>query len=291
MDGGNGFPTGTSHTVSDLAEGTAYSARVRARYHNSDGNVEQSGPWSTALEVTVASATLPAKPTGLSTNPSHDNVVLSWTNPSDNGITGYQVLRGPDAANLTVLTGDTGNAATSYTDSTVTAETTYVYATRARNTNGLGPQSDGVSAVTPAAPTPPAKPTGLSTTPSHDNVVLSWTDPGDSTITSYQVLRGPDADNLAVLTADTAARRAATTTTPLRPRRPTSTPPGRGTPTGSALSRTRFPRRPRRATVLPAKPTGLLTGSSHNTVLLFWTDPDDDTITGYQILRGLDADS
>ena len=32
VDGGNAFPTGTSHTVTGLEEGTEYSGRVRARY-------------------------------------------------------------------------------------------------------------------------------------------------------------------------------------------------------------------------------------------------------------------
>ena len=55
VDGGNAFPTGTSHTVSDLEEGTEYSVRVRARYH-AGGNVEESGPWSDPpVEVTVSS--------------------------------------------------------------------------------------------------------------------------------------------------------------------------------------------------------------------------------------------
>ena len=84
----------------------------------------------------MAQTPLPAKPTGLSTTPSHDSVVLSWTDPSDNGITGYQVLRGQNADNLAVLTADTGSAASSYTDDSVTAETTYVYAIRARNAGG-----------------------------------------------------------------------------------------------------------------------------------------------------------
>ena len=44
VEGGNAFPTGTSHTVTGLEEGTAYKARVRARYHNSGGKVEKSGP-------------------------------------------------------------------------------------------------------------------------------------------------------------------------------------------------------------------------------------------------------
>ena len=199
--GGNAFPTGTSHTVSDLDEGTEYSVRVRARYRDGNGNVEESGPWSTAVGLTIAG--LPDKPTGLSASPSHDSVLLSWTDPNDNSITGYQVLRGPDAANLTVLNNDTGSGTASYTDNTVDAETTYAYAIRAKNAQGLGPQSDAVPAVTTAAPAPPAKPTGLLTGSSHNTVLLFWTDPGDDSITGYQVLRGPDAANLAVLTEDT----------------------------------------------------------------------------------------
>ena len=61
----------------------------------------------------------------------HDSVRLAWDNPDDDSITGYQVLRGPDADNLGVLVDDTGDANTSHTDDTVEAETTYVYAVRA----------------------------------------------------------------------------------------------------------------------------------------------------------------
>ena len=167
VDGGNAFPTGTSHTVTGLEEGTAYKARVRARYHNSGGKVKKSGPWSAAQEVTVSvtpaptaqppanegrSTNPPAKPAGLITAASYDNVLLSWDNPDDDTITGYQVLRGPDADNLTVLVDDTGSATSSYTDSNVAAQTTYVYAVKARNADGLGPQSDTASVTTPAAP-------------------------------------------------------------------------------------------------------------------------------------------
>ena len=165
--GGNAFPTGTSHTVTGLEEGTAYKARVRARYHNSGGKVKKSGPWSAAQEVTVSvtpaptaqppanegrSTNPPAKPTGLITAASHDNVLLSWDNPDDDTITGYQVLRGPDADNLAALADDTGDANASYTDDTVEAETSYAYAVKARNADGLGPQSDTASVTTPAPP-------------------------------------------------------------------------------------------------------------------------------------------
>ena len=167
VEGGNAFPTGTSHTVSNMEEGTAYKVRVRARYHNSNGKVERSGPWSAAQEFTVSatptpqptptaqpkdtgqkggvqpparigrSTNPPAKPTGLIAGGAHNTVLLSWTNPDDDSITGYQVLRGPNAASLAVLSDDTGDTNTSYTDSSVAAETTYYYAIRARNANGL----------------------------------------------------------------------------------------------------------------------------------------------------------
>ena len=167
VDGGNAFPTGTSHTVSGLEEGTAYKARVRARYHNSSGKVKKSGPWSAAQEVTVSvtpaptaqppaneerSTNPPAKPTGMLTAASHDNVLLSWDDPGDDTITGYQVLRGPDADNLAVLADDTGDANASYTDDSVAAETGYAYAVKARNADGLGPQSDTASVTTLAPP-------------------------------------------------------------------------------------------------------------------------------------------
>ncbi len=151
VQGGNAFPTGTSHTVSDLEEGTEYSVRVRARYHDGGGNITESGPWSDP-PVGLTIAGLPDKPTGLSASPGHDSVLLSWTDPGDGTVTGYQMLRGPDAANLAVLADNTGTAATSYTDSTVDAETGYAYAIRAWNSGGLGPQSDPVSATTTAAP-------------------------------------------------------------------------------------------------------------------------------------------
>ena len=213
--GGNAFPTERSHTVTGLEEGTEYSARVRARYHNSEGNVEESGPWTATQEITVASTPLPAKPTGLSTNPSHDSVGLSWTNPGDDSITSYQVLRGPDAENLAVLTADTGSAASSYNDDSVTAETSYAYAIRARNAGGLSPQSDAVPAITTAAP--PAKPTGLLTGTSSNSVLLIWDDPDDDTITGYQILRGLNANSLTVLANDTGSASASYTDDTVEP--------------------------------------------------------------------------
>ena len=60
VDGGNAFPTGTSHTVSDLKEGTEYSVRVRARYYDGNDNLTESGPWSDPPAELTVSAQLPS---------------------------------------------------------------------------------------------------------------------------------------------------------------------------------------------------------------------------------------
>ena len=170
--GGNAFPTERSLTVTDLEEGTAYKVRVRARYFDGNDVLKESGPWSDAVELTVTAApsedpqeeeggsnqgrstNTPAKPSIVSFGVTHFSVLLLWADPDDDTITGYQVLRGDAKDSLAVLTDDTGDAATtSYTDDSVAAETTYYYAIRARNANGLGEPSDTVTART--HPTPP----------------------------------------------------------------------------------------------------------------------------------------
>ena len=47
--------------------------------------------------------------------------------------------------------------------------------------------TDAVAAAEPSEP--PAKPTGLSATATHDSVTLTWDDPQDESITGYVILR------------------------------------------------------------------------------------------------------
>ena len=99
---------------------------------------------------------VPAKPTSLTATVSADRVSLSWDDPGDSSITGYQVLRrnrDTDATgDFTVIEDDTGSADTGYTDSNVQPETPYVYRVKARNVHGLSDWSGFVRADTPAAP-------------------------------------------------------------------------------------------------------------------------------------------
>ena len=110
-----------------------------------------------------AQAAVPAAPTGLSVSAStHDSVTLAWGDPGDASITGYQVLRrsrdgsshgdGEGAAEFVAVVDDTGSAATSYTDESLTPHTRYVYRVKAKNAAGLSPRSSYVDAETAEAP-------------------------------------------------------------------------------------------------------------------------------------------
>ena len=83
---------------------------------------------------------------------------------------------------------DTGTAATTYTDNTVAASTHYTYHIKAINEHGVSERSRWFHIETLEVPVP-AKPTGLNATATHDQVALTWDDPGDYSITGYVILR------------------------------------------------------------------------------------------------------
>ena len=178
--------------------------RVRARYYQgSDADSPWSGPWAEAMARVMSqppevpsAATAPNLLATALTPEGH--VTLLWQDPSDDSITGYQVLRGPDADSLVVIEQDTGSGGTSYTDTAPPTGQTHTYAVKARNAAGLSPLSNTVTATVPAA-----APTGLTALPTHGSVMLSWDDQDHGGITGYKVLRGPDADSLEAVAMDT----------------------------------------------------------------------------------------
>ena len=64
----------------------------------------------------------------------------------------------------------------------LTNDITYTFAVRAVNPSGDGPASTATGVPVPV----PAAPVNLSATPGDGRVTLSWTDPGDASITKYQ---------------------------------------------------------------------------------------------------------
>ena len=181
--------TGSTYTLVDADTGKAISVRVS---FTDDADNEETLT-SVATDAVTAAPEPPAKPTGLSSTVSHDTVTLNWEDPNDNSITGYVILRRDkeihEEGTFVTVAPDTGSAANTYTDDTVEPSKQYVYRIKAINAHGLSEISSWVRAYTPATSEPPAKPTGLSATATHDQAVLTWDNPGDDGITGYVILR------------------------------------------------------------------------------------------------------
>ena len=201
--------TGLTYTLADGDEGKAITVRVS--FTDDAGNEETLTSAAADAVVGAQPTEPPDKPRGLeATATTHDSVTLTWDDPGDDSITGYVILRripGVDPeGHFDDLVADTGTAATSYTDDTVSAGTRYTYRIKAINGAGTSERSRWSHIDTPAAPVPD-KPTGLFATESHGQVVLTWDDPGDDSITGYVILRRVRVNNtggdFSVLVADT----------------------------------------------------------------------------------------
>ena len=147
--------TGSTYTLTASEEGKTI--QVRVSFTDDAENDESLTSTATAA---VTALQRPGKPQGLTGTVAHDVVSLTWDDPDDASITGYQILRRDRAVHgpgqFDVHVDDTGSTATSYVDRDVAAETRYVYRIKARNAAGLSARSDYFNADTPATPNTPA---------------------------------------------------------------------------------------------------------------------------------------
>ena len=136
----------TTHTDDTAEPSRKYVYRIKAI--NAAGLSEISS-W-------VRAYTPPAKPTGLSASATDDQAVLTWDDPGDDAINGYVILRripGVDPeSQFSELVSNTGTAALTYTDGSVSAETRYTYRIKAINEHGTSERSRWLHIDTPAAP-------------------------------------------------------------------------------------------------------------------------------------------
>ena len=175
-------PSGTSHTVTGLTNGTTYYFKVAA--------VNSVGTGTQTSSVSAVPATTPGVPQSLSATHGNAQVALSWSAPSSDGgeaVTGYKVYQSTDDASFTLVASPSG---TSHTVTSLTNGTQYYFKVAAVNAVGTGSQTSSVNA-TPA--TTPAAPTSLAATNGDTQSVLTWTAPtdtGGSAITGYKVKWG-----------------------------------------------------------------------------------------------------
>ena len=285
--------TGTDMYFGDsiVDAGKTYQVRVRAVYDADGDEAAWNGPWSDTETQRVRSNP-PQAPGSLSIGVvNHDGVSLSWSAPTHDVLTGYRVLRGVGAASLDTLA-ELGVDARSYTDTATDGATTYHYAVVALSQDGDSPRSSAVSAttpprtpVTPVIAGAPDAPTGLTgTLDGNGGVTLSWTDPNDSAITGYRVLRGADARSLVVIAEDTGSAAVSyTDAAPAANATHVYAVQARNAVGLSQLSATFS------ATTLNP-PFGVGADVGAFDVMLSWRTPDGDGITGCQVLRGATAD-
>ena len=173
---------------------------------------------------------------------------------------------------------------------------------------------------------PPTAPTGLTESQvSHDSLTLTWDDPQDTSITGYRILRGAEVGNLSSIEADTGSNNteytdatvepettyhyavlamsqdgdgaqspAISITTPAEPveEEPVEEEPVEEEPVEEEpVEEEPVEEEPVQEEPVeenpPAAPTDLTASNvAHDTLTLSWDDPQDDSITGYRILRG-----
>ena len=139
-----------TYTDDSVAADTSYTYRIKAINRH---GVSELSRW---VRADTPAPPVPATPTGLTATASHEQVVLSWDDPQDDNITGYVILRRNRATTapgeFTELVADTGSAANTYADDSVSADTSYTYRIKAINRHGVSELSRWVRADTPEAP-------------------------------------------------------------------------------------------------------------------------------------------
>ena len=300
--------TTTTYTVTGLSIGTTYAFKVRAVNGNGDGVA------SDEASVTVAWQGIPSKPSGLAATAGNGEVTLKWAAQPNQRISAWEYQykessssNWPDDSNSVTGTG----ATTSRTVSGLTAGTAYDFRIRASQGSGNeGPWSDAVTA-TPLAESPPSTPgvtvseesltvteaAGASRTATY-TVVLNTAPSGTVTVTPTSA--DPDAvmvspANLRFTSSDYSTAQTVTVTGVEDADRTNESVMvnhgvmgyGSGaTAVTSAASVTVMVTDDDR----PAAPTGLTATGGNARVILRWSDPDDASITEYEVQQKKGSD-
>ena len=227
---------------------------------------------------------VPAAPANLAAMAANGQAVLTWDDPNDSSITKYQYrqrVSGADFGDWSDIVGSSATT-TTYTVTGLTNGSAYGFELRAVNASGDG-EASSVGATPIAVPDAP---TISSATPGDGQVVLAWNDPSDRSITKYQVrskVRNSD-DNTYTDWANIPV------TDPNAP--PTGyivTGLTNGTEYTFAVRAVNDPGNGPASTVTarpiapPAAPEISSVGPGYRQVELEWADPNDSTITGYQV--------
>ena len=292
LAGDAGIPGATNATYTLAAADEGKAIRVQVAFTDDAGNQETLTSAATDAVAAVPAANSPATgdPTISGTAQVGETLTADTSGIADadglgnvqyeyQWLAGDAEIAGATGSTYTLVDADEGKAIkveVSFTDDAGNDESL---------TSGA---TDAVAAAEPAEP--PAKPRGLSATATHDQVVLTWNDPGDDSITGYVVLRrvreNDTGGEFSVLVPDTGSA-AATYTDDTVAASTTYTYRIKAINGAGTSERSRWVHIDIPAAPVPDKPTGLSATAAHDSVTLTWNDPGDDSITGYVILRRL----
>ena len=303
-----------------LAPNTLYRYQVTAINAAGHG-VPATENFATLPSLPAALPAAPDAPGDLATeNIMMDSVTLTWKIPATNGgtLASYTIERAEGAGAFTsvtpdpILVGDValtlrGTSTIVYTDSGLTAGTTYSYQVRATNMGSVGsPPSNEVTATTLAAPDAPGdlRITGSTT----NSLTLEWDAPdnGGSMITGYRIERRAEGEaDFSELVANTGTATIGYTDG--------VSPPGirlapnmeysyrisaiNSVGTGAVSNVATDITLPVPPVALPAAPDApgdlRITGSTTNSLTLEWDAPDNggSMITGYRIERRAEGEA
>lgn len=180
---GTGTGASSPIVVTGLTNATAYLCSVTAT--NSVGT----SPASDTVGVTPAAPTVvPGPPVIGAATPGNTTAIIAFSPPltGGGGITSYKAYCSVSGAAPWVGSQPTG-ASSPLTVTGLVNATTYLCSVTATNVVGEGAASGTVS-VTPAAPTAPGAPTGVTATPGSGSISVAFTAPasnGGSAITGY----------------------------------------------------------------------------------------------------------
>jgi hypothetical protein len=182
---GNGT---TSYNSTGLYAGTTYYYKVKA-----EGTSNSYDSAFTAHVTATTNGSAPNAPSGLSaTTASSSQINLSWTDNSSNE-TGFEIKRATDSALTQNVVWIGGIQGTSYSNTGLSASTTYYYKVRAEGATQDSAYSSAANATTSTSgQTPPNPPSGLdATVVASSRVDLTWTDNSNNE-TGFEVKRATD---------------------------------------------------------------------------------------------------
>ena len=167
-----------TYTISELTNDTEYTFTLVS--------VDEADQKSEGISVTATPTTEkvpPGEVTDLSATIGDSEVVLTWTNPTDDDFVGLEIGYTPGDGAITI-----DEVVATYTVTGLTNDTEYTFTVQTRD--AVGNISTGVTITATPADQPPLSPSDLNYTGDFDasTITVSWVKPSDDDLAGYELV-------------------------------------------------------------------------------------------------------